>query len=1263
MATDAHPRVTWREIFGVREFRGMFYAQLASLIGDQLAKVALAILVYDKTNSPLLAALTYGVTFLPALLSGPLLGVLADTRPRRSLMIACDLTRAAVVALMLVPGLPVAALLALLFAVSALDPPFNAARAALLPDVLTGERYAVGQALTGLTLQVAQVVGFGAGGVLVATLTPRGALAVDVGSFLVSAAVLRLTVAHRPAPAAPGDISRWVLISAGAREVLSAPLLRNLIGITAASFAMIIATEGLAVSYAHQLGRGDTSVGLLTAAVPIGASLGLVALARVPTQRRMPILRLLAVLWPLPLIATILRPPVAVTIALWIVTGALSAFQLIGNVLFAQALTGANRGRAFAFAQSLLIAVQGLGVIIAGALAELTSPADAVGLMALVGLLACGGLTLSLGRMASLSTGISSPVDNGRYEDVARGPAIEHAQAPSARGEPRHTTAAPLPRPVGVTALEPASLHPARVYLTAGVVLAGCVVAVVAGPWHQVPMAAAEFPWWILAPVFAATTYFNAHFERGRDSFSISATHIALLLGLYFSSPLTMLIAVVVGNSVADGLHRRDILRHSANRAANMLELVVALAIFHSFAIRGPGISTVDLAVGMASIVGADGAGFALICLIRWIHDPTISLRVFIRPAVFAVAVAVVTGCMGLLAVTAIYANASSAVLLLVIVVLIAVGFRSYASLQERHKSLGRLYAFKEQLGVLVPRGPSLFPVLEHARDLLQATSVTLHLPGDDPGDTAIVHQLRVHTDEPPREEMFVGESMLSTLKPPAAVCVELQVDGRHLGVLAAEGRLGRIRGFDRSDLQLLGTLGTHVSDALERGTLLEQLQLAATHDALTGLLTLGELMRQLDEGLVRGQRFFLALLDVSGLRDVNDSLGHEAGDALLQTLGSRLRDSLPEAAMLARSGGGEFAVAIPDANRQDSSFLLDAIAELGNGLVQVLGVTVELRTRVGWLFVPEDAIEAAIAVRRADLALAVAKRSLKPVARYLPEMDVDGWRRLRLVNDLREAIRDRELTVAYQPFVTPKDGEIIGAEALVRWTHRELGVLSPEEFVAIAEHSGLIGDLTRFVLGEALAQTRRWHDSGRNLRIAVNLSARCLTDMSLPGTVLDMLAYHRVEPDYLTLEVTETSVAEEPVRAIAVLERLRGIGVRLSIDDFGTGYSSLASLKRFPVQEVKLDRAFLSEMDADGPDEGRNDMALISAIVALGHSLDLEIVAEGVETAVAYNRLRGLGVDILQGYYMGKPGPGDALRQERVETGRSPEALGAPGS
>jgi diguanylate cyclase (GGDEF)-like protein len=615
-------------------------------------------------------------------------------------------------------------------------------------------------------------------------------------------------------------------------------------------------------------------------------------------------------------------------------------------------------------------------------------------------------------------------------------------------------------------------------------------------------------------------------------------------------------------------------------------------------------------------------------------------LKTFVRPASFGAGVSLVTGSIGLLAVTAMYANSSSAALLIVIAIVLAGSIRSYAKLQERHASLGQLYAIQEQLGTLVPQAKSLFPVLEQARSLLQAERVVLTLLSDD-GTQRV---LSVHVDEGPSEAYEARTSEQLALTPPEALSVELRIQQARLGLLAVHGRLGRIRGFDRSDLKLLETLGAHVSDALERGTLVEKLREAATHDALTGLLTLGELMVQVDERLLRDTSLFVCLLDVSGLRDVNDSLGHEAGDALLRTLATRLTDALPPDALIARSGGGEFAVALREGDAYSSLSYVETLAEVSNGLVQVLDVTVELRTRCGWLLLPTDAADASTAIRRADLALAEAKRGLHPAARYRAELDVDGGRRLRLVSDLRRAIADRSLHVVYQPLVTPRDGRIIGAEALVRWNHPDLGPLSPDEFVGIAEHSGLIGDMTRLVLDEALAQVRQWHLRGQDVRVAVNLSARCLTDMSLPGAILDLLAHHRVAADHLTLEVTETSVAEEPVRALAVLERLRGIGVRLSIDDFGTGYSSLASLKRFPVQEVKLDRQFLLDVGEAGPVSGKSDWALIAAIVALGHSLDLEIVAEGVEDAGTYERLRDMGVDVLQGYYIGRPAPGVIL-------------------
>jgi EAL domain-containing protein (putative c-di-GMP-specific phosphodiesterase class I) len=293
----------------------------------------------------------------------------------------------------------------------------------------------------------------------------------------------------------------------------------------------------------------------------------------------------------------------------------------------------------------------------------------------------------------------------------------------------------------------------------------------------------------------------------------------------------------------------------------------------------------------------------------------------------------------------------------------------------------------------------------------------------------------------------------------------------------------------------------------------------------------------------------------------------------------------------------------------------------------------------------PADGRDATTLVRRADLALGAARSSYQPVGRFTQDLDVDGGRRLRLVHELRQAIADQQLRLVYQPLVTPADGRVIGVEVLTRWTHPTFGTVSPDEFIGVAEQSGMISDLTDYVLVRALAQVRKWLAAGHDIHVAVNLSARCLTDMSLPGRVLDMLAAERLSPARLTLEVTETSVAEDPARAMAVLNRLHDIGVRLSIDDFGTGYSSLASLKNFPVHEVKLDRAFLSDLDVTSDRDAQSDMALLAAVVALGHSMNLEIVAEGVETPQAYRRLHALGIDVLQGYYLGHPVSADEVQ------------------
>ncbi len=1237
---------TFHGVLRHREFRGLWLAQITSSIGDQLAKIALAILVYHRTNSVFLASLAYAVTYLPALVAGPVSGLLADIRPRREVMVVCDLVRAVLVALMCLPGIPIFGLLAILLAVSAVESPFAAARAALVPDLLEGEAYPVGQSLTQVTDQVAQILGFGVGGAVVALLSAQGALAVDAATFLGSAYLLRVLVRSRPAPATRSQASVWIDALEGARVVWSSPLLRNLILVTVVSLGCMIATEGLAVSYAAQLGRGNVAAGLLTAAVPSGMAIGYFLVPRVfPPVQRLAAVRTLAVLWPLPLIATALHPPVAIAIALWSLTGLLGSYHLLANLLFAQALAPALRGRAFAFARALIIAIQGVGLLLAGLVGQWTSPATAIAVAGLTGALICPLLVALLrnpGRhrvhqteLAALSHG-----SGRRYNGMAVASLEEVSPAHS--GQPH------VPPLQMLRKRATASWWRGHVVILISLAVVLVVATEVFSGWlPPVPdRHALRLPWWALTAGFAVAYFFGIPFQRGKEALFIILEQIPIVLGLLLGSPEGLFVAAMIG-ACAVHIHQPLVpIKFFVNRAAGAVEVGVACGIF---ALLRPDHENgwQALAAAFIACLAADLCSVLSINLLRRVFDPTYLLRDMLRPLAFLLISGMAASSLGLLSVAAIWTRPSYGWLLVLVAALVLGGSRAFADLQERHQGLNELYELQGHLGPLLPSVAELHPVLIRTRDILTANQVELVI--DEVGDPQLVSGGRrtITLDS----SGLLRESWRNSLANDNArddqrLTVVLSAGDRRLGTLSVCDRLGTVRGYNRRDLHLLETIGTHVSNALERGRLLERLRLAATHDSLTGLLNLNELSRIVDERVIRGESCALILCDVARLKDVNDSLGHDAGDALLCTVAERLGDYTSPNAVLARAGGGEFAIALMDVSDTDAGTAVGRIATGLSGLVQVLGVTIDLRTRLGWALSPDDGRDSADLLRRADLALGSAKRELQRSARYGLELEIDGLRRLRLVNDLRLAIDACEIDVAFQPLVTPRDGQVIGAEALARWQHPEFGPLPPDEFIVVAEQSGLIGPLTELVLDKALAQTRVWHLEGRNLRVAVNLSPRCLTDLGLPGLVLDLLARHRVEPSKLTLEITESSVAEDPGRAEAVLARLRGLGVRLSIDDFGTGYSTLASLKRFPVQEVKLDRQFLIDLDkvavADAP--RGVDIALLTAIVALGHSLELEIVAEGVETADVYAQLRDLGVDVLQGYFMGRPLVGGSL-------------------
>jgi diguanylate cyclase len=433
---------------------------------------------------------------------------------------------------------------------------------------------------------------------------------------------------------------------------------------------------------------------------------------------------------------------------------------------------------------------------------------------------------------------------------------------------------------------------------------------------------------------------------------------------------------------------------------------------------------------------------------------------------------------------------------------------------------------------------------------------------------------------------------------------------------------------------------------------------LADTHrqartDDLTGLANRRGLLDRADAMLELGGPFALALVDLDRFKEVNDGLGHAAGDALLVATAARLRETAGRGAEVGRLGGDEFALLLPlpataagDAAREAAerwgAELVEALRPayaVGAGTVHVPGSTGLVVHAGGALAEGDPVALRSELVRRADAAMYGAKRRGGGWAVYDPELHGPGEDALRTAEELRRALAGHELVLHYQPQVRPHDGALAGVEALVRWQHPEQGLLGPDRFLQVAEDHGLIGQLTAEVLDQALRQSAAWRREGLDLRVSVNLSATDLHDHRLPRALGELLVQHGVPASRLVLEVTETTLVRDQDRAAQVLAELADLGVATSIDDFGTGWSSLAQLHRMRFSELKLDRSFTVDLLGDP-----RAAAITTSTVDLAHALGLRVVAEGVEDAATCARLAELGCDETQGFWHAVPMPAREL-------------------
>ena len=415
-----------------------------------------------------------------------------------------------------------------------------------------------------------------------------------------------------------------------------------------------------------------------------------------------------------------------------------------------------------------------------------------------------------------------------------------------------------------------------------------------------------------------------------------------------------------------------------------------------------------------------------------------------------------------------------------------------------------------------------------------------------------------------------------------------------------------------------------------------------ALHDALTGLpnrtLFRERVKDALEQARQAGTSVGVALMDLDRFKEINDTLGHHTGDALLRNLAERLQGALGETDTVARLGGDEFAFLILDADAASAVELAARIESVLGEPFSLQRLSLEVESSIGFAIFPEHGDSVDLLLQRADVAMYAAKRAATQVAFYDPAVDEHTPARLTLVADLRRAIEEHELVLHYQPQIELSTGKVTGVEALVRWEHPIHGLRPPDEFIPAAERSGLIHALTRFVIEQALRQQQLWARDGIRLVVSVNVSMRNLVDGAFPADVAALIGV-RDAGGSLALEITEHSFLADGFRARSVLEALSAMGVDVAIDDFGTGFSSLAALRRLPLSAIKIDRSFVRSMTSD-----RDDAVIVRSTIDLARNLGLRVIAEGVETVGVYNALVALGCDSAQGYYMSRPVPAHEL-------------------
>ncbi len=769
-----------------------------------------------------------------------------------------------------------------------------------------------------------------------------------------------------------------------------------------------------------------------------------------------------------------------------------------------------------------------------------------------------------------------------------------------------------------------------------------------------------------LAVGFGVARSLAIEVDVGRDTARITPTEIPLVIGLLFL-PGPVVLAAYVGVMVIARLIRRDTWPKLLFNVS-CPTLTVAVTDLLAYLVVKP---TWPWVPQWSAVLAGFVIAHAITSCLTWTFLVLLDRRrpgESARPVVHAYLTGLLNAGLGLAAAEMVLEVLWGALLVGLLTVTVAAVYRAYYGLLRDQRDLGVLNDLSLRVAVTGRGGDDDHPELDEggwstamelAREQLNATRVVLHripvqgaphtvvagqplpsplsrsdvaavTPGGPLAGTGQVLRLMGNSSDPLIVDALTARTASDVLVAPLRGADQL------LGIIEVHDRQSRVRGFGKADERLVGTLASHLATALDNCRLLAQLRHDAYHDSLTNLRSrLG--FREAATEVLRRDSTPCAVIVVSLelLSSVNDALGHVWGHRIVLDAGDRLRRILPDGVLTARLEGDTFAALLVDVCCSPQA--LQVAEQVQAALSQPYPVdklAVECNAVVGVAFTGvEPTRDADTLLQRADVALHAARGSDETVRSYVPSMGQVMLRRFHLVTQFRHALDTGQVDVHFQPQLALSTRQVIGVEALARWSHPEFGMLDPEEWVTVVETTGLIDPLTDFVLDRSLQQCRSWLDRGLSLSVAVNLSVRNLADAEFPSRVADALTRHQVPPALLGLELTESAVMSDPERALPVLRGLHGLGVRIAVDDFGTGYSSLAYLRRLPVDEVKIDKSFVLGLASD-----LGDLAVVRAIVDLGHSLGLTVVAEGVEQDATRDQLVEMGCDVAQGYLISRP-------------------------